>query len=78
VGCILLCLIPVTIMVLVKVSTTSNFVVHQEVQPYGVYHGDVALTSDALNLLAFICDIKEVSFIDQCRTSCCIEFLDLL
>lgn len=47
-------------MVLVKISTSSEFTIYQHVQPYGVYDKDIALTSDGLNLLAFICDIKEV------------------
>lgn len=58
--CAALCITPLVCVVLVKVSVTSYFTVHQTVSPYGSFSGDITLSSNGLILLAFICDIKEV------------------
>jgi hypothetical protein len=47
-------------LVLAKVVTTNYFEIYQTTNPYGLYESSIVLTSFFVNLMAIICDGKEV------------------
>lgn len=47
---------------LIKISTTSYYIVHQRIKPYGLFDGDLAVTSAGLIIFAFYCDFKEIYY----------------
>ena len=47
-------------LVLAKITTTNYFEIYQPTNPYGLYESSIVLTSFFVNLLAIICDGKEV------------------
>ena len=45
---------------LTKIVTTNYFEIYQPTNPYGLYQSSIVLTSFFVNLLAIICDGKEI------------------
>lgn len=43
-----------------KVTTTYYYILEQPVTPFGLWEGTIYLTSIGINMIAFICDFKEI------------------
>ena len=66
------------VFVLIKLGTTSFYVVHQPYVAFGLYPGNMSVTSQGLLLFAMVCDGKEIYHVLKKVVPCREEWVPLI